>query len=73
MAKIEEKQESRIQQSLENYKVHVGTLLFVGIVLLCFIGPFFSDQSYETTRLEYGAQPPSLEHFFGTDELVTLQ
>ena len=25
--------------------------------------------SYEKTRLEYGAQAPSLDHFFGTDDL----
>ena len=52
-----------------NRKVQIGCALFVGITLLCFIVPLFSNQSYETTRLEYGARPPSMEHFFGTDDL----
>ena len=52
-----------------NRKVRIGAVLFVGISLLCLIGPFFSDQSHETTRLEYGAQAPSGNHFFGTDDL----
>ena len=52
-----------------NRKVQAGALVFVCIALLCFIAPFFSNQSYETTHLEYGAQAPSPEHFFGTDDL----
>ena len=54
---------------LGNRKVQIGAVLFAGISLLCFIGPFFSDQSHEVTRLEYGAQAPSANHFFGTDDL----
>ena len=52
-----------------NRMARLGGLLFGCIALLCFVGPLFLQQSYETTRLAYGAQPPSLEHWFGTDEL----
>ena len=78
MAKIERKQSSGIHrlfrqdnrcQALNNSKVRTGALFFVSIVLLCFITPYFSNQSYEKTRLEYGAQAPSFDHFFGTDDL----
>lgn len=78
MAEVERKQGLSVGRLLrrdnrrwlpDDRKVRIGALLFVGIVLLCFIAPFFSDQSYETTRLEYGARAPSFEHFFGTDAL----
>lgn len=52
-----------------NRKVQMGVALFAGIALLCFLGPFFSNHSYETTRLEYGAQGPSAHYLFGTDDL----
>ena len=78
MAEVEKKQSLSIGRLLrrgsqrwlpDDHKVRTGALFFVGIVLLCFIAPFFSDQSYETTRLEYGARAPSFDHFFGTDDL----
>jgi len=47
----------------------IGCILFSTITLICFLGPFFLEQSYETTALELGATPPSLKHFFGTDTL----
>jgi len=50
-------------------KILLGALLFFGISLLCLIAPFLSNQSHEETRLEYGAQAPSAEHLFGTDDL----
>ncbi|MFQ3226091.1 MAG: oligopeptide transport system permease protein, partial [Lentimonas sp.] len=52
-----------------NRMAQIGSILFIGIILLCIIVPFFSSQSYETTRLSYGAQAPSWEHLFGTDDL----
>ncbi len=52
-----------------NRKVQIGAVLFIGIVLLCSVVPLFNGQSYETTHLEYGAQAPSEEHIFGTDDL----
>jgi oligopeptide transport system permease protein len=47
----------------------IGGGLFIGIALLCLIGPFFVSHSHETTQLAYGAQAPSWTHWFGTDEL----
>jgi len=52
-----------------NRMARIGGVLFFGISLLCLAGPWFSSQSLETTNLAYGAQPPSAQHFFGTDEL----
>jgi oligopeptide transport system permease protein len=47
----------------------IGGGLFIGIALLCLIGPLFVSHSHETTQLAYGAQAPSWTHWFGTDEL----
>ncbi|MGK0310166.1 MAG: oligopeptide transport system permease protein [Lentimonas sp.] len=78
MAKIAKRQGLRMGQLFRqdswdrfrsNRKVQIGAVLFISSVLLCFIAPLFSGQSHETTRLEYGAQAPSGEHFFGTDDL----
>lgn len=52
-----------------NRMARIGGALFVGISLLCLIGPFLSPYSPETTQLAYGAQAPSAQHWFGTDEL----
>lgn len=57
------------EQLLDNLKVRIGAILFISICLLCFVAPFFINQSYEATALEYGTQPPSADHFFGTDTL----
>lgn len=52
-----------------NRMARIGGSLFLGIALLCLVGPLFSPHSLETTQLAYGAQPPSWTHWFGTDEL----
>ena len=52
-----------------NRMAQIGGGLFMGIALLCLIGPFFVPHSHETTQLAYGAQAPSWTHWFGTDEL----
>ena len=52
-----------------NRMARIGGGLFIGIALLCLIGPFFVPHSHETTQLAYGAQAPSWTHWFGTDEL----
>ena len=52
-----------------NRMARIGGGLFIGIALLCLIGPFFVPYSHETTQLAYGAQAPSWTHWFGTDEL----
>jgi oligopeptide transport system permease protein len=45
-----------------------GGILLIGLLLLCVIGPFFS-QSYQDQNLELGAAPPSAAHWLGTDTL----
>ena len=52
-----------------NRMARIGGGLFIGIAILCLIGPFFVPHSHETTQLAYGAQAPSWTHWFGTDEL----
>lgn len=52
-----------------NRMAQIGGILFTAITLLCIIIPFFSTQSHTSTQLAYGAQAPSLNHLFGTDEL----
>ncbi len=53
----------------ENKMARVGGLLFAVVLFLCFIFPLFSPHESAQTNLSYGAQPPSLEHWFGTDDL----
>ena len=52
-----------------NRMARIGAVLFAVIALLCLIGPLCSSHCYQTTNLAYGAQPPSAQHWFGTDEL----
>jgi oligopeptide transport system permease protein len=47
----------------------IGGLIFATVSLLCLLGPLLISHSYETTNLAYGAQPPSWQHWFGTDDL----
>lgn len=53
----------------ENRMARIGGVLFILVSLFCVFGPLFIAHSYETTNLAYGAQPPSLQHWFGTDDL----
>lgn len=46
-----------------------GLILFVVMAVVCVCGPWFSPYTFETQKLEYGAQPPSWEHWLGTDSL----
>ena len=78
MTRLEREQASTDARSLgrdarerlcANRMARIGVGLFIGIVLLCLIGPFFVPHSHETTQLAYGAQAPSWTHWFGTDEL----
>ncbi len=52
-----------------NRMARIGGLVFAAICLLCLIGPLLSPHTYATTNLAYGAQPPSWQHWFGTDDL----
>lgn len=53
----------------KNPMVKLGGLIFLLITLLCLLGPLLISHSYETTNLAYGAQAPSWQHWFGTDDL----
>ncbi len=44
-----------------------ATLIFV--MLFCVVGPWFSPYTYEQQDLDRYAQPPSADHWFGTDKL----
>lgn len=54
---------------LDNRMAKIGGFIFLLVTLLCLIGPIIIPHSYETTNLAYGAQPPSAQHWFGTDDL----
>lgn len=78
MTRLEREQASTDARSLgrdawerlcANRMARIGGGLFIGISLLCLIGPLFVSHSHETTQLAYGAQAPSWTHWFGTDEL----
>ncbi len=57
------------QTLCKSNNARIGFTLFFTISVLCFIGPFFIPQSYETTQLSIGASAPSAVHLFGTDVL----
>jgi oligopeptide transport system permease protein len=52
----------------QNRLAVAGGLVVVGMILLCSIGPLFS-QSYQDQLLDLGAKPPSAAHWLGTDTL----
>lgn len=52
-----------------NRMARIGGCLFILITLLCLVGPLLLSHSGSETKLAYGAQPPSAEHWFGTDDL----
>ncbi len=43
----------------------LGFLVFM--TLFCFLGPFLNPYTFDEQKREYGANPPSMEHWFGTD------
>lgn len=40
---------------------------FLGVIVLCFIGPFVCEHDYHSQNLILSAKAPSLNHIFGTD------
>ena len=76
--KREQKVLSCIQQSpgrvawgrlCRNPMARLGGLLFLAIFTACLIGPLLSSQDFATQDSARGAEPPSWEHWLGTDEL----
>lgn len=52
-----------------NRMAQIGGVLFITITLMCWIGPWLSSYSLHQQDLAYGAQSPSAQHWFGTDDL----
>ncbi len=52
-----------------NPMARFGGFLFLAILTACLIGPLLSSQDFATQDLARGAEPPSWEHWLGTDEL----
>ena len=50
-------------------KSYWGLYCFLLIAALCWLVPFFSSHNIQETNLAKGAQAPSFEHWFGTDDL----
>ena len=46
-----------------------AAIVFFTITLTCWVGPIFSPYGYEQQDLNSGANHPTVEHWFGTDEL----
>lgn len=57
------------ERLVNNRMARIGGVLFGLVLLLCLVGPELSPHAYETTNLALGAQPPSAQHWFGTDDL----
>lgn len=57
-------------QRFRSSSLGMSGLVLLALILLCaLIGPFFSNYAYETTHLTLKNQPPSLQFWFGTDDL----
>ncbi|MEL7563485.1 MAG: ABC transporter permease [Dehalobacterium sp.] len=53
---------------LNNKRVKTGLMLLIFIVVFCFLGPFLSPYELGETNLLHAGQPPSIEHWLGTDK-----
>jgi oligopeptide transport system permease protein len=59
------------QRLKKNRMAMLGLYIALGLALLCVLGPLLMQAlwgyDYEAQDLAYGARPPSLQHWFGTD------
>ncbi|MCC6155879.1 MAG: ABC transporter permease subunit [Candidatus Hydrogenedentes bacterium] len=53
----------------KNHLAAISFFLLLAMIFLVIVGPWVSRYSYETQDRELGAAPPSVEHWFGTDDL----
>ncbi len=53
----------------ENKLALLGLIILIAVVLMLYIGPLLSGQDYQFINGAIKNQPPSREHWFGTDEM----
>lgn len=51
-----------------NRKTKFWGILFLLVIILSLIGPFMAPEDPNTTNVSLSNQPPSLDHWFGTDQ-----
>ncbi len=60
-----------LQRLRDNRMARLGGMTTVLLTLACFLGPMILERTlgydYEKQNLAYGAHPPSVAHWFGTD------
>lgn len=57
------------KQLKQNRLAFLSLFILIFIMILCFLGPFFIQFSYEDQNLPMAGLPPSTTHWFGTDLL----
>ncbi len=53
----------------KNKLAMVGVVILVLLIILAIFGPYMTGYDYRTNNLSIKNQPPSAEHWFGTDDL----
>jgi oligopeptide transport system permease protein len=51
----------------KNRMAMIGLWILVALIILAILTPWIAPYRYESQNLEYGAQGPSAQHWFGTD------
>ncbi len=51
----------------KNRMAMIGLWILVALIILAILTPWIAPYRYESQNLEYGAQGPSVQHWFGTD------
>lgn len=59
-----------VWRRLKGNKVAMAALVFlIGLSIMAIIGPMMTSHTYNANNLSFTNQPPSKEHWFGTDSL----